>query len=55
MLTVQLQLSLVSVSGTFANAMAENAKLTRNADQQLSLFSGKIAQLTAENAERLQT
>ena len=50
-LTAQLQWSLISVCGTFAKAMAENAKLTLNSDQQLSLFCGKIVLLTAENAE----
>ena len=31
--------------------MAENAELTRNADQQFSLFSGKLARLQTENAD----
>ena len=51
MLNAQLQWSLVSVRGTLADAMAENAELTRNADQQFSLFSGKLARLQTENAD----
>ena len=45
--TAQLQLSLVSVRGNFADAMAENAELTRNADQQFFLFSDKLERLKA--------
>ena len=47
-LTAQLQQSLVLVRGNFADAIAENAELTRNADQQFSLLSGKLELLKAK-------